>query len=69
MLVRTRRSTMPREMRCGRCGDVFLANRLTDLLPRRWRLCPRCRGPLPPSGAVPVRDGGRPGSTPSEAVP
>jgi hypothetical protein len=51
---------MSRQVRCHRCGALFMADRLTGILPPRWRLCPRCRGPLPPSGTVPVRDLGRP---------
>jgi len=50
---------MSRLLHCARCGALFVAERHLVLLPRRWRVCPRCRGPLPPSGTVPVRDGGR----------
>ena len=50
---------MSRLLHCTRCGELFVADRYVSLLPRRWRLCPRCRGPQPPSGAVSVRDGGR----------
>jgi hypothetical protein len=48
---------MSRLLHCARCGALFVVDRYVSLLPRRWRLCPRCRGPLPSSGAV--RDCGR----------
>lgn len=51
---------MSRLLHCARCGALFVAERHLLLVPRRWRLCPRCRRPVPPSGAVTVRDGGRP---------
>jgi len=47
--------------RCRRCGREYDADRAAILVgPRWWRLCPTCRGPLPPTGGVPVADGGRP---------
>ena len=49
---------MSRPVRCRRCGAVFIPDRHA-VLPRWWRLCPRCRGPLPPTGGVPAADGGR----------
>lgn len=60
---------MSRLIRCARCGALFATDRCGLLLPRRWRLCPRCRGPLPPSGAVPVRDGGRTSPVLAEVAP
>ena len=44
-------------IRCRRCGAEFVAGRVVAVLPER-RLCPRCRGPLPPTGGVPATDGG-----------
>jgi len=44
------------QTRCRRCGRRFGLDR-TAILGGRWPLCPRCRGPLPPTGGVPVRDG------------
>lgn len=35
--------------RCRRCGRVFLPDHPTRRL-GPWRLCPACRGPLPPTG-------------------
>ena len=46
---------MSRLVHCRRCGAVFVADRLIGLLPPRWRLCPPCRAPLPPTGAIGVR--------------
>ncbi len=43
-------------IRCRRCGREFVADR-DAILAERWRLCPMCRGPLPPTGEVPVLDG------------
>ena len=43
------------QTRCKRCGRLFDLDR-TAILYGRWRLCPDCRGPLPPSGGVPVPD-------------
>ena len=51
---------MSRLVRCHRCGALFVTDRPIILLPPRWRFCPRCRGTLPPSGTVLVRDLGRP---------
>jgi hypothetical protein len=51
---------------CRRCGALFVPDRAAILV-RLWRLCPRCRGPLPPSG-VPVIDGTFIRPTSSEAV-
>ena len=47
---------MSRPVRCRRCGAVFILARHA-VRSRWWRLCPRCRGPLPPTGGVPVPDG------------
>ncbi len=35
--------------RCRHCGREYPIDRHLVLLPRRWRLCPRCRRPRPPS--------------------
>ena len=48
---------MSRLVRCSRCGALFVPDRFAAML-RSWRLCPRCRGPLPPSGEVPPTDRG-----------
>ncbi len=41
-------------IRCRRCGREFVADRQAILM-GQWRLCPACRGPLPPtSGAAAV---------------
>lgn len=46
---------MSRLVRCRRCGALFVPDRTAVLV--RWRrLCPRCQGPLPPSGGVPTWD-------------
>jgi hypothetical protein len=48
---------MSRIIRCRRCGARFVPDR--SAISVRWRrLCPRCRGPLPPSGGVPAVEGG-----------
>ncbi len=39
---------MRRVIRCRRCGTLVSADCLSAFV-RRWRLCPRCRGPLPPT--------------------
>ncbi len=44
------------QKRCTRCGRQFDLDRAA-VLNGTWRLCPNCRGPLPPTGAVPVPDG------------
>ena len=41
------------QKRCTQCGRLFDLDRAA-ILGRRWRLCPDCRGPLPPTGGVPV---------------
>ncbi len=41
--------------RCRRCGREFVAERQA-ILAGRWRFCPACRGPLPPTGGVSVVD-------------
>jgi hypothetical protein len=46
---------MSRLIRCRRCGALFVPDR-TAVLIRSRRRCPRCRGPLPPSGGVPAID-------------
>ena len=48
---------MSRLVRCRRCGAQFLPDSLATFI-RSRRLCPRCRGPLPPTGGVPATDGG-----------
>lgn len=57
---------MIRAVRCRRCGAAF-ALTWTDVVGRVTRLCPRCRGSLPPTGGgVPVAaDGIRPGRVPT----
>ncbi len=47
---------MSRTMRCRRCGREFVAGRF-DAVSRLGRLCPACRGPLPPTGLVSFGDG------------
>lgn len=47
---------MSRLIRCRRCGALFVPDRVAILILIKWRLCPRCRGPLPPTGAVPAMD-------------
>lgn len=42
---------MYRLIRCRRCGALFVPDQWSRLVPWR-RLCPRCRGPLPPTGGV-----------------
>lgn len=49
---------MSRLMRCHRCGALFAPDRFAALL-GSWRICPRCRGPVPPTGGVPTADAGR----------
>ncbi len=44
------------QKRCTQCGRLFELDRAA-ILGGRWRLCPDCRGPLPPTGGVPVPDG------------
>jgi hypothetical protein len=46
---------MSRLIRCRRCGVLLMPDR-AGVLPWAWRLCPRCRGPLPPTGGVAVMD-------------
>ncbi len=46
---------MSRLIRCRRCGALFVPDRAAMLV-RCWRLCPRCRGPIPPSGGIPAVD-------------
>ncbi len=46
---------MTMQTRCKRCGRLFDLDR-TVILYGKWRLCPDCRGPLPPTGGVPTRD-------------
>jgi len=49
---------MSRLIRCRRCGALFVPDRAATLIPIRcWRLCPRCRGPLPPTGGIAAMDG------------
>ncbi len=58
---------MSRPVRCRRCGALFVPHRFAGF-PRWWRLCPSCRGPLPPSGGVPAFEGGRVFSCPEAAA-
>jgi hypothetical protein len=58
---------MSRLMRCRRCGVLFVPDRFT-CVPRARRLCPRCREPVPPTGGVPLADGGWLRPRPSEAA-
>ncbi len=44
-------------IRCRGCGREFVADRQA-ILSGQWRLCPTCRGPVPPRGGVPATDGG-----------
>ncbi len=46
---------MSRHVRCRRCGAPFSPDCFAALV-RFWRLCPRCRGPLPPTGGVTIPD-------------
>ncbi len=46
---------MSRALRCRRCGALFVPDRFAGFR-RWWRLCPRCRGLLPPTGGVPMQD-------------
>ena len=59
---------MSRLLRCRRCGALFVADRFAALLGRS-RLCPSCRGPVPPSGDVPATNGGVVLPCPPEAAP
>ncbi len=43
------------EMQCRACGRLFDLDRAAIVV-GRWRLCPDCRGPLPPTGGVSVPD-------------
>lgn len=42
---------MSRAVRCRRYGRLFLPEPF-DVVGQWRRLCPRCRGPLPPTGGV-----------------
>jgi hypothetical protein len=44
---------MGRPISCRQCGALFLPEPL-DVVARRRRLCPRCRGMLPPTGGSPA---------------
>ena len=41
------------QTRCKRCGRLFARDR-EGIIAGRWRLCPDCRNPSPPSAAVAV---------------
>jgi len=42
---------MPIEVRCRRCGRLYVADRTAIVAgPAYWRLCPVCRDPTPPGG-------------------
>ncbi len=58
---------MSRSIRCRRCGALFVQDGIAALQHIR-RLCPRCRGPLPPTGGVPASDGGRLFPCPLEGI-
>lgn len=58
---------MNRLLRCRRCGALFMPDRFAGLL-HWWRLCPHCRGPLPPISRVLGIDGGRLLPCPPEAA-
>jgi hypothetical protein len=40
---------MTKLVRCRRCGAMFVPQHPIERV-GWWRLCPRCRGPLPPTG-------------------
>lgn len=44
------------QTRCRWCGRMFDLDRAA-ILGGKWRLCPDCRGPLPPTGGVQVPEG------------
>jgi hypothetical protein len=46
-------------IRCRCCGVLYAPER-HEVVAQVTRLCPRCRGPLPPTGSVPVADGAAP---------
>lgn len=46
---------MSRPVRCRRCGAPFVPDRRGAMV-AFWRLCPRCRGPLPPTSGAPPPD-------------
>ncbi len=50
---------MSRRLHGGRGHALIVPDRQVGLLPRRWRLCPRCPGPVPPTGTAPARDSQR----------
>lgn len=52
---------------CRRCGALFVPDCFASFV-RCWRLCPRCRGPLPPTGGVPTTESGRLLPCPLEAA-
>ncbi len=58
---------MSRSIHCRRCGALFVPDRFAGF-PHWWRLCPRCRNPLPPTGRVPGMDGGHLFLCPLEAM-
>lgn len=42
---------MNKPVRCRQCGALFIPEHpMLRISP--WRRCPRCRGPLPPTGTV-----------------
>lgn len=51
---------MSRRLHCTLCGALVVADRDVHLLMQRWRLCPRCRVPVPPGGVVPAHARQRP---------
>jgi uncharacterized OB-fold protein len=58
---------MSRMLRCRRCGVLFVPDGFAAM-PHIRRFCPRCRGPLPPTGGVPASEGGRLFRCPPEAA-
>lgn len=58
---------MSRYVRCRRCGALFVPDRFAAVL-SAWRRCPRCRGPLPPTGGVHVTEDGWLRPRPAEAA-
>ncbi len=58
---------MSRPIHCRRCGALFVPDCFASFV-HCWRLCPRCRGPLPPTGGVPANNQGRLLPCPPEAA-
>ncbi len=58
---------MSRSIHCRRCGALFVPDCFASFV-GWWRLCPRCRGPVPPTGGVQANDQGRLLPGPREAA-